>query len=294
MDLGTHRHVLVNGMRLHVVEAGTGPLVVLLHGFPEFWYSWRRQLPVLAAAGFHAVAPDLRGYNESARPTDVRDYRLRCLVDDVVGLIAALGAGRAVVVGHDWGGVIAWKLAMLRPDLLERLVILNSPHPVAFARELRKPAQWLRSSYILFFQIPWLPECLLSAGDFTLLARAFREEPISCDAFTAEDVVYYKRALGKRGALTAALHYYRALARYPLELRRGNRPIATKTLLIWGERDRYLGVGMTEGLAKWVPNLQVARIPDASHWVQNDAPAIVNTLLLEFLRPMIVPPADSR
>lgn len=283
MELGTHRHLVANGLRLHCVEAGTGPLVVLLHGFPEFWYSWRRQLPVLAEAGFHAVALDLRGCNESARPPNVRDYRIRCLVDDVAGLITALGKERAVVVGHDWGGVIAWKLAMLRPDLLERLVILNSPHPVAFARAMRKPAQWLRSSYMLFFQIPWLPECLLSAGDFTLLARTFRREPVNGDAFTAEDVVYYKRALGKRGALTAALNYYRALLRYPSELRRGSRPILTRTLLIWGERDRYLGVGMTEGLGKWVPNLRVARILDASHWVQNDAPERVNALLLDFL-----------
>jgi len=284
MELGTHRHLVVNGVRLHFVDAGTGPLVVLLHGFPEFWYSWRRQLPVLAKAGFHAVALDLRGYNESARPPNVRDYRIRCLVDDVAGLIAALGEKRAVVVGHDWGGVIAWKLAMRRPDLLERLVILNSPHPVAFARALRNPAQWLRSSYMLFFQIPWLPECLLSAGDFTLLARTLRSEPVNGDAFTAEDVVLYKRALGKRGALTAALNYYRALLRYPSELRRDNRPIATPTLLIWGEGDRYLGVGMTEGLGKWVPNLRVAKIPDASHWVQNDAPERVNTLLLDLLR----------
>ena len=127
------RHITANGIRLHVVEAGAGPLVILLHGFPEFSYSWRRQLPALAEAGFRAVAPDLRGYNESERPPRVRDYRLRHLVDDVAGLIAAYGAKQAAIVGHDWGGVIAWKFAMLRPDLVERLVILNAPHPAAFA-----------------------------------------------------------------------------------------------------------------------------------------------------------------
>jgi epoxide hydrolase 4 len=285
IDIGTHRRLAVNGLRLHLVEAGAGPLVVLLHGFPEFWYSWRRQLPALAAAGFHAVAPDLRGYNESDKPPNVRDYRLRHLVDDVAGLIAALGERQVHIVGHDWGGVIAWKLAMLRPELVHRLVILNAPHPAAFARELRRPAQWLRSLYMLLFQFPWLPECLLSARDFTLLARTLRREPVSPDAFTAADVAHYKHALARPGALTAALNYYRAMFRYPSELRRGFRPIAAPTLLIWGERDRYLGIGMTEGLTRWVPNLQVVRIPNASHWVQNDAPARVNELLLDFLRP---------
>lgn len=285
MDVGTHRYLAVNGIRLHMVEAGAGPLVVLLHGFPEFWYSWRRQLPALAEAGFHAVALDLRGYNESGKPPNVRAYRIRHLVEDVAALIAVLGERRAHIVGHDWGGAIAWKLAMLRPDLVERLVILNAPHPAAFTRELRHPAQWLRSHYMLFFQIPWLPECVLAAGDFSLLARTLRREPVARDAFTAEDVDRYKHALARRGALTATLNYYRALFRYPAELRRNCRQVVAPTLLIWGERDRYLGVGMTENLTRWVPNLHVVRIPNASHWIQNDAPAQVNELLLKFLRP---------
>lgn len=280
----TARHITANGIRLHIMEAGAGPLVILLHGFPEFSYSWRRQLPALAAAGLHAVAPDLRGYNESERPPSVRDYRLRHLVDDIAGLIAALGEQRAVVVGHDWGGAIAWKLAMLRPGLIERLVILNAPHPAAFARELRRPKQWLRSWYMLFFQLPWLPELLLSAGDFAFLARTLRYDPVSHDAFNPDDVRQYKRAFARRGALIAAINYYRAVGRYPGELRRGNRIITAPTLLIWGERDRYLGIGMTEKLTRWVPNIQVSRIANASHWVQNDAPEEVNRLLIDFLR----------
>jgi pimeloyl-ACP methyl ester carboxylesterase len=280
------RHVATNGIRLHLLEAGAGPLVILLHGFPEFSYSWRRQLPVLAAAGYHAVAPDLRGYGASDRPSSVRDYRLRYLIADVAGLIIALGAERAAIVGHDWGGVIAWKLAMQRPDLVERLAILNSPHPAAFRRALRRPMQWLRSSYMLFFQLPWLPECLFSAGNFRLFARMLRYEPVSRGAFTADDVRHYQRAFAQRGALTAALNYYRALGRYPAEMRRGERVVTAPTLVIWGERDRYLGVEMTKGLARWVPNVQVVRIPDASHWVQNDSPERVNELLLDFLRPM--------
>jgi pimeloyl-ACP methyl ester carboxylesterase len=282
----TERYVSANGIRFHVLEAGAGPLVLLLHGFPEFSYSWHRQLPALAAAGLHAVAPDLRGYNLSDKPPDVRDYRLRTLVADVAGLISALGAERAVVVGHDWGGAIAWKFAMLHRELLERLAILNAPHPAAFARELRRPRQWLRSWYILYFQVPWLPELGLSAGHAHFLKRTLRTEPVSPDAFTDEDIRLYREALMRPGALAAALNYYRALFRCPGELRHGNRTITAPTLLIWGERDPYLGVGMTDNLTRWVPNLRVERIANASHWVQNDAPQRVNELLVDFLRPL--------
>jgi pimeloyl-ACP methyl ester carboxylesterase len=283
MDTFASRRVTTNGIRLHILEAGAGPLVILLHGFPEFSYSWRRQLPALAAAGLHAVAPDMRGYNLSDRPKHVRDYRGQHLVDDVAGLIAALDAERAAIVGHDWGGAIAWKVAMVRPDLVERLVILNAPHPAAFLRELRRPRQWLRSWYILFFQLPWLPERMLSARDYSRIARTLRREPVSQGAFSAEDVQLYKQAYSQPGALTAMINYYRALVRYPGEVRRGNRVIEAPTLVIWGERDRYLGVGMTEHLERCVPNVQVVRIPDASHWVQNDAPERVNRLMVEFL-----------
>jgi pimeloyl-ACP methyl ester carboxylesterase len=283
MDGYCSRYVTANGLRFHLLEAGSGPLVLLLHGFPEFSYSWRRQLPALAAAGLHAVAPDLRGYNETDRPRGVEAYRIQHLVDDVVALIAALGEKRATIVGHDWGGAIAWRLAMLRPDVVERLVILNAPHPNAFLRELRRPRQWLRSWYMLFFQLPWLPERLLSAGDFSMIARTMRREPVSRDAFRPEDVQLYKQAFSRPGALAAMVNYYRALGRYPGDLRRGHRQIEAPTLVIWGERDRYLGVGMTENLERWVPGVQVVRIPNASHWVQNDAPERVNQLITGFL-----------
>src|SRR5262249_22187334 len=148
------RRVVLNGLAFHYVEAGTGPLVVLLHGFPEFWYAWRHQIPALAGAGYYVVAPDLRGYNESDKPLGVRNYRIELLVQDVVALIEHTGVRRAVVVGHDWGGVIAWQLAMDHPERVDRLVILNAPHPAAFLRELRRPTQLLRSAYMLFFQLP--------------------------------------------------------------------------------------------------------------------------------------------
>jgi pimeloyl-ACP methyl ester carboxylesterase len=279
----SHRQAVVNGVRLHFVEAGDGPLVVLLHGFPEFWYSWRRQIPALAEAGFRVLAPDLRGYNLSERPAGVAGYRLSLLLQDVAGLIEHAGAERAAVVGHDWGGGIAWALAMRQPHRVERLAILNAPHPGAFRRELANPVQWLRSWYMLFFQVPWLPEWLLRAGNYALLERTLRREPANRLAFPAEDVALYKRALDQPGALTAALNYYRALLRYPREIGR-NAVIRAPTLLIWGERDRYLGIGMTRHLERWVPGIRVERLPGISHWVQNDDPARVNHLLIEHLQ----------
>jgi pimeloyl-ACP methyl ester carboxylesterase len=283
-DLGQHRRTVVNGVGLHYVEAGDGPLVVLLHGFPEFWYSWRHQIAALAGAGFRVLAPDLRGYNESDKPRGIRHYRIDVLIDDVVGLIRQTGAERAVVVGHDWGGGIAWMLAMARPDLVERLVILNSPHPAAFRRELKRPAQWLRSSYMLLFQLPWLPEKVIAFRDYALLERMLRRQPVHIGAFSRRDVQRYKDALAKPGALTASLNYYRALRRYQGDIARRLRPVAVPTLLIWGEKDPYLNVRLTEGLEPWVSPLQVVRIPDASHWVQNDKPEQVNQLIMSFLR----------
>jgi pimeloyl-ACP methyl ester carboxylesterase len=279
-----HREAVVNGVRLHYVEAGKGPLVVLLHGFPEFWYSWRRQLPALAAAGFRALAPDLRGYNESDKPPGVHPYRLETLVEDVRALIRHAGEERAAVAGHDWGGLIAWHLALRQPQAVTKLLVLNAPHPNAFLRELRTPAQWLRSSYILFFQLPRLPEMVFRSGDFALLERCFRREPVHPGAFSPEEIGYYKRALARPGALTAALNYYRAAFRGWPKAARPIDSIHVPTLLIWGEQDRYLGARLTEGLDPWVPHLRVERLADASHWVQNDAPERVNRLMIDFLR----------
>src|SRR4051794_34874601 len=190
-----HRYADLGHIRLHYAEAGAGPLIVLLHGFPEFWYSWRHQLPALAAAGYRVVAPDLRGYNLSGKPRSVRAYRLRELAHDVAALIRYCGSERAVVVGHDWGGGVAWGVAMRHPALLSRLVILNCPHPVALQRALRTPQQLRRSWYIFFFQLPWLPEASLRAGDFAGLRRLLRTAPLRPDAFTDADVERYVAAL---------------------------------------------------------------------------------------------------
>ena len=282
-EVGTHRHVHVNGVRLHLVEAGQGTPVVLLHGFPEFWYSWRHQLPALAAAGYRAVAPDLRGYNESDKPPGVESYRPTVLVRDVAELIRSLGAGPAVVVGHDWGGIIAWLLVMSRPELVQKLVVLNAPHPATFAGEIRHARQFLRSWYAFFFQLPWLPEAALRFQDFGMVRHALRHQPVRSDAFSREDVRRYRDALAKPGALTAALNYYRAAIRYRKETARLYRPVRGPALVIWGEKDPSLSRHVLDGLPAWAPDARLFRLPNASHWVQNDAPEQVNHALVSFL-----------
>jgi pimeloyl-ACP methyl ester carboxylesterase len=291
----THRFTQINGVRLHYVEAQpttekgsdstSSKLCLMLHGFPEFWYSWRHQVPALAAAGFRVLVPDLRGYNLSDKPPGVWAYRLDALVGDVLGLIAHAGAERAAIAGHDWGGVLAWHLAMYHPQMVEKLIILNAPHPAAYWREMRAGKQLLKSWYVLFFQVPTVPELLLGVGDFDWLDRMLRHQPVHAGAFGPEDVRRYKKALARPGALTAALNYYRAALRHrPRHAARENAPINVPVLLVWGERDAYLSVRLTEGLSAWVPNLRVVRIPDASHWVQNDVPERVNRLMIDFLR----------
>jgi epoxide hydrolase 4 len=268
-------------VRLHVEESGHGKPVVLLHGFPEFSHCWRHQLPALAAAGFRAIAPDLRGYNLSDRPRGVKHYRTNLLVEDIAALIRQLANGKAFVVGHDWGGVLAWRLAAMHPD---KLVVLNAPHPAAYCRTLKhNPVQWLRSWYVLFFQLPWLPERLHRSRDFASLERTWKKDPVTAGAYSEKDIAKNKEALRQPGALTAAINYYRAAMWRPGDLYGKPQSVPAPTLLIWGEQDRYLGWDLTMGLKPWVPDLRVERIAEASHWVQNDVPDAVNRLLLSFL-----------
>jgi pimeloyl-ACP methyl ester carboxylesterase len=280
----THREGVVNNVRLHWAEMGEGPLVVLLHGFPEFWYEWRHQLPALSAAGFRAVAPDLRGYNLSEKPKGVAPYRAATVTDDVAALIRFLGAERAHVVGHDWGGVIAWNLAMRHPESVDRLVVINAPHPAVFRRELRRPRQFVRSWYAGFFQLPLLPEIAFRARDFRTLENVLRRSA-NPGSYTDEDVARYKEAMGRPGALTAALNYYRAFGRSIF--RSGGsaakrETIERPTMVIWGEKDAALDVHNLDGLERHVPGVRIERLPDATHWVPADAPDRVNALLVEF------------
>jgi pimeloyl-ACP methyl ester carboxylesterase len=283
-SLVSHRMVSVEpGVRLHVVEAGEGRPVVLLHGFPEFWYSWRKQILALAAAGHHVLAPDMRGYNLSDKPRGVHAYRLDRLAGDVARLLDAFDAARAVVVGHDWGALVAWWFAMLFPERIERLAILNVPHPLVALRGLRTPAQLRRSWYIFFFQLPWLPELSARATGYAFVRQALRGS-LQRGSFSPADIDRYVEAIARPGALTAGINYYRALGRYGPRFTRRLRRIDCPVLVIWGERDPYVGRELAEPPREWVPNVRVERLPEVSHWVQNDAPEQVNALLIDFLR----------
>jgi epoxide hydrolase 4 len=271
----------VGDVRLHYVEAGEGPLIVLLHGFPEFWFGWRLQIAPLAAAGFRVVAPDLRGYNLSSRPAGVAAYAAARGADDVRGLIRELGYESAMVVGHDWGGTVAWTTAMNHPEVVDRLAILDAAHPRTLQKGLFKPRQLLRSWYFFFFAPPWLPERIASAGRFRFFRRFLRD---ARPAYTPEEMDRYVEAWSQPGATTAMLNYYRFSVRQPpKQAKAAIRPIAAPTLVIWGQRDRYLGPTLAEPDRSDVPNLVgVERLPDASHWVHHDAAERVTQLLVDF------------
>jgi pimeloyl-ACP methyl ester carboxylesterase len=294
-----HTRIAVGGIELHCVRAGTGPLVLLLHGFPECWYSWRHQLGALSPS-HRVVAPDLRGYNLSDKPRGLDAYRIDVLVEDVRALIVAHGAGRvAALVGHDWGGIVAWAFAMTHPDLLDRLVVMNAPHPSAYARFVRShPRQLLRSWYMLLFQLPGLPERLFAARNYRAIERAFVGGAVRPGAFSGEDIAAFKRAAAMPGALTGAINYYRAALRRrdprgllpAVRLPWSRRPalrlpvVRTPTLVVWGDDDFVLDRGLTEHLDDFVAApLEVVHIPRCGHWVQQEAPAEVNARLAAFL-----------
>jgi epoxide hydrolase 4 len=271
------------GVRLHVARAGAGPPVILLHGFPEDWRSWRRQVEPLVACGYSVWMPDLRGYNQSSRPGARESYHLRHLVDDVAAVVRATGHSRARLCGHDWGGVIAWAFAHGCPDMVERLVILNAPHPTLYARRLRRPSQMLRAWYVAFFMLPRLPERVLAAYDFAAVRRLLQTVP-ALPAFSAGEIDAYVDALSQPGALTAALNYYRANAAIARSALRHTGQIEAETLVIWGERDPALDVALLDGLGEFAPQVQVHRIASAGHWVHREASDEVNRVLIEFLR----------
>ncbi len=276
-----HATIGTNGLQLHYVTQGEGPLMVFLHGFPEFWYSWRHQIPEFAQ-DFKVVAPDLRGYNESEKPARQSAYGIADLVEDVKGLIQGLGYDRCVLVGHDWGGAIAWNFAYSYPDLLTHLIILNLPHPARFAAGLRTPQQLLRSWYILFFQIPGLPEFLIRMGNYRALETALRGMAVRQDTFSSEDIDRYKAAFAKPGALTASLNYYRN-AFHQGFLAHSWPVLTVPTLMIWGEQDTALGKELTYGTEQYVQDFQIRYIPQCSHWVQQEQPELVNQYIRDFL-----------
>ncbi len=273
-----------NRIHLNLAEAGPndGPLVILLHGFPEFWYGWRNQIAPLAERGFHVVAPDQRGYNLSDKPKGIASYDLNELAADVIGLADYFGEETFAVVGHDWGASVGWWLAEQHARRVRRLAVLNAPHPVLWLEAMRNnPVQKRKSSYVRVFQFPYLAELLIGLDRSKMLAKGFHSS-IRQDAFTETDLQQYRTAWSQPGALTAMINYYRALLRRP-PLAAAERKITCPTLVIWGKRDVYAVPELAEASSKLCRNGRIAYLENSSHWVQHDEPDRVLTLLVEFL-----------
>jgi pimeloyl-ACP methyl ester carboxylesterase len=287
----SHHATQANGIRLHYAQAGAGALMLFLHGFPEFWYAWRRQLEEFGRDHL-AVAPDLRGYNLSDRPPEVKAYRANVLIEDVRQLAAQLTDQPFILVAHDWGGALAWTFAIAHPERLKALVIINAPHPVPFARDLAAdPAQQQASRYMNLFRDP-KAERVLSENNHARLLRMMSSE-WGHAGFSDADREAYVAAWSQEGALTGMLNYYRASPLYPpigddpgagrVRLDPTQFMVQVPTLVIWGERDGALLPGNLRGLEAYVPDLTVKRIPEGSHWVINERPDEVNALIRAFL-----------
>jgi epoxide hydrolase 4 len=289
-----HRHIETDGCRLHYVRRGQGKPILFLHGFPQFWFLWRRQLEDLGED--HAVyAPDMRGYNLSCKPAEVEAYRMRHLLGDVVGFVEALELAPLTLVGHDWGGIVGWAFALKYPELLERLVIIDGPPPFTWNRDLREsPRQRDAVNYMLEFSKPSPePEQMLSANEFSMMdALMFRIGGRGAQLSDTERASYHA-AWSQPGAIQGGLNYYRA-ARMGEQVAAGGVPeeydakirsqmVTVPTLVIWGENDAALLPSLTRGLSEWVPELRVEIIPGAGHWVPYEKPERINSLIREFV-----------
>jgi len=277
----SEQYVTANGVRFHTLQAGAddAPLALLLHGFPEYAYSWRFQLAGLADR-YHVVAPDLRGYNLSDKPAS--GYDVASLAADVRELVYALGAREAAIIGHDWGGGVAWVTAIREPEVTRRLVIVNAPHPAAMLRELRNPRQMLRSAYMGFFQLPGLAERVIRRNDYATIRRMFRSADTAYAWLSDDDIDRYIAAIARPGALTAALAYYRQLP-HDVAALSPMRVITAPTLVLWGELDPFLGPELLNDLDAWAPDLTITRFPTAGHWLNQQEPERVNAAIAAFL-----------
>ena len=278
-----------NGLLFETLVCGRGDTLALcLHGFPEVADSWREQMLTLAALGYRVWAPNQRGHGQSSRPSAMQSYSIEALMDDVAGLIDASGAQRVVLLGHDWGAIVAWCFATRRLRPLHRLVIINVPHPVCFVRGLRRNRQWLLSWYTLFFQIPRLPEALLARDSARDIPLSMLRSSTAPAQFPRDLLEATRSNAAQPGALKAMIDWYRAFGRgggLRRQLRLGFPPIDTPTLLLWGDEDRFLGRHLVDGTAEFVPTLRIQHLPGVSHWVQQDATAACNEALSAFLSP---------
>jgi len=279
----TENYYPVNGIHLHVAEAGdpAGKVILFLHGFPEFWYGWHHQLAFFAQQGYRAVAPDQRGYNLSSKPAGAKAYTLNHLTADIAALINQLTSEKIILVGHDWGGGVAWTMAQQYPELIDKMVIMNMPHLQVFQAHLRKSlTQKLKSWYTGFFQIPWLPEIISSAFYYKLLEESMVKSALK-NTFSPADVARYKVAWRQKGAVTAMINWYRAYKYYPVA---APEPILVPTLLIWGKKDYFLEAEMAQPSVDKCRLSQLAFLPDATHWLHHEKPEQVNKLIFDFIQ----------
>jgi epoxide hydrolase 4 len=277
-----HSFHKVNGVNLHIAEAGVegNPLVILLHGFPEFWWAWRHQIRALALSGFHVLAPDQRGYHLSSKPVEIGSYHLDALAGDILALADQFRARKIHLVGHDWGGIVAWWLSAHHPERIRRLAILNAPHPVVTKTYLlTHPTQLLRSSYISLFQLPWIPEYLLKRRNFALLRQILLRSSRP-GTFTEQDLSAYAQAWSRTAALTSMLNWYRALRLYTADSR--TLEIAPKTLILWGTQDQFLEPGLAEESMDHCRSSQVKHLESATHWLHLEEPQRISRELIEF------------
>ncbi|HSG42805.1 MAG TPA: alpha/beta hydrolase [Anaerolineales bacterium] len=283
-----HSTIETNGINLHIVQAGpqSGVPVMLLHGFPEFWYGWRKQIPALVEAGCRVIVPDQRGYNLSDKPKGVKNYSVNILVEDIVGVIDALGYEKVNLVGHDWGGIVAWALATRNPERLHKLTVMNAPHPAVMRKTLSRDLdQFRRSWYAIAFQLPWLPEFILSINHWQRFARSLQSTS-KADSFTDEDIAKYKEAWSQPDAMTSMLNWYRASVRNPSWASR-DMHIKVPTLMMWGMKDFALTHRMARPSMDYVDEGNLILFPEATHWVQHDAAEEVNHYLIDFILDMV-------
>lgn len=277
----THQYIQANGIRFHYVEEGQGPLLILLHGFPECWYGWRNQIPELSKT-FRVVAPDMRGYNLTEKPQKVSDYEIEKLADDIAALIKTLGYEKAFVTGHDWGAAVAWAVASFHPEVVEKLAILNVPHPAEMSRAFMEFnwKQWVRSWYIFFFQLPWLPEKVVGTKRF--FTQSFNKMAMNPNAFNEEDIAVYTEAFSQPGAVRSAIAYYRAAFRSVFK-KQSFPKIKCPVLVLWGVQDTALGVELTYNTAAHcLQKPEILYDESSGHFVQHDNPEWVNAHLERF------------
>lgn len=283
----TEHYIKANGIQLHYMEEGQGELVILLHGFPEFWYGWRKQIPVLSKK-YRVVAIDMRGYNLSDKPQGINAYKIDVLAKDIAELIEALGEKKAVVVGHDWGAAVAWAVASLYPKMVSKLAVLNVPHPSEMKKALMhfNLAQWAKSYYIFLFQLPWLPEIFLGKDLKRFFTRAFAsfapkgKEP----SVSEKEIEKYIEAFSQPGVLTAAVNYYRATFRQIKDANLGSGgKLKMPVLMLWGEQDKALGKELTYNTKDYCEDLEIIYDPTSGHFIQHDNPELVNSKLMAFL-----------